>query len=1195
MAVYLTQLLKDLRGKSDSSVTRVCQMMISSGQSRFGNSSCLRAGSVVLLVGVGSLVCWRLWAHWRYRGDDDTSLDSPKSSPNTTPKKADTSSRRFGLLASLLEEELVQEAGEEGEDEDPAFIQLLRVLKETLFDLQPGRYFGPDGSEYKRGLEPVGLPVDVSTSFSKKRSERAQLLGTPPCDVSSCSGSSAATPSDQLYHADHSSSASSRDKENVNSSSGGEDSAAESRAAARSRRRRRRLCRTRGSEGERRTSESRVADARDGSQDSARETELHKRCHFANPGTDDECSTDVARDECEGVWNGAPYSDLLERMRSRQARRSLSREPSVCSNLSDVLMSPNSSQCRLPFMREDSVCSNLSDFTVSECSELSMDMSVKEEVNNTFRHLQEIEQDLDDLKTSVLQMDEEVAQFVTKPDPYSLKMTFSDYSLSSREDNDSLPHLHDESSSLDDQKQLSAAEESSGRTSRNGLQILASPGSDNNRLAVPGSLVVSKKLALHVSDTEAEASLEWDSPRHGWSSSVPVLQNVESTSQKDETLVSLEWDDGGVKQHPEPAMMLRRSDSAHNFHDNATVGSQLLPDYSALELDLELELTSLTSHLPSIGPNQCRASPTDQRPVVQSTFSDEAKVFGEESKAQNISLMTASTDSAIVTSMTASGMSSSTISELTSSVTAVMEGSTDSAIYSAPGSRSATASPVPSSFLQPTMSSAGFSSCGRADACRRVEDEVRHRRSGRLASAGDDQREESNWRSSSRWSSEESGFAEPDSDGPTACLSPVSELRERSESSSSSSNRASPEHRSSLVSNLRDAATRYSSQGLNLLLSNSDDADRLNGNLSQCHTPVTLHNKINNSLNATASSVTNDTNTENISPITPWSPPIENCSNTTSADTNRLNARFDADSVNANLSAVGNSISRAVRNSNGRGGVHERTLSPASRHVVAVGERMDLMEYCDREWRGNTQKANAVRMGYGSVENIVGLKTLRSVRGDQYCAVRAAIFQALTGGITLPRSAPTLARLLAEVAGGASWILQWSFANRLHYGSTIDGIRDCLETLDNVSDGLIGHTDRSAALVQLLNNDERLDLQLCEAVKLHMLASALQLYSVNICGGNVPLFAMIIFARETSESPEELLRNHLNSVGDTGGLEQIEMFLLGHCLKATLQVVRPASYGAEDFVCYYPDTHLDEWPQLSLIAEDDRHYNVLVE
>ena len=57
---------------------------------------------------------------------------------------------------------------------------------------------------------------------------------------------------------------------------------------------------------------------------------------------------------------------------------------------------------------------------------------------------------------------------------------------------------------------------------------------------------------------------------------------------------------------------------------------------------------------------------------------------------------------------------------------------------------------------------------------------------------------------------------------------------------------------------------------------------------------------------------------------------------------------------------------------------------------------------------------------------------------------------------------------------------------------------------------------------------------------------------------------------------------------------QVEMFLLGHTLGVTLQVVRPGSYGQDDFICYYPDVNIGLWPEVTLVAEDDRHYNVLV-
>lgn len=57
---------------------------------------------------------------------------------------------------------------------------------------------------------------------------------------------------------------------------------------------------------------------------------------------------------------------------------------------------------------------------------------------------------------------------------------------------------------------------------------------------------------------------------------------------------------------------------------------------------------------------------------------------------------------------------------------------------------------------------------------------------------------------------------------------------------------------------------------------------------------------------------------------------------------------------------------------------------------------------------------------------------------------------------------------------------------------------------------------------------------------------------------------------------------------------QIEMFLLGHTLSVRIQVLRLSQFGQEDFIAYYPDDADSNWCQISLIAEDDRHYNVPV-
>ena len=59
-------------------------------------------------------------------------------------------------------------------------------------------------------------------------------------------------------------------------------------------------------------------------------------------------------------------------------------------------------------------------------------------------------------------------------------------------------------------------------------------------------------------------------------------------------------------------------------------------------------------------------------------------------------------------------------------------------------------------------------------------------------------------------------------------------------------------------------------------------------------------------------------------------------------------------------------------------------------------------------------------------------------------------------------------------------------------------------------------------------------------MKLHMLWQAMQLHRQNSSGTDeVPVFAMLMFARDTSETPRDLMNNHLRDVGNTGGLEQV--------------------------------------------------------
>lgn len=136
---------------------------------------------------------------------------------------------------------------------------------------------------------------------------------------------------------------------------------------------------------------------------------------------------DITKPKPKSLLRDVSHVDMMGRLKKRGSQRSLSGDNSVSSRLSDFLK------------RDDSVCSNLSEFANSECSEFSLDLSIKDEsiANQTITSLADIEDELNTLKSSVLEIDEEFLKFASKPNPYLLKTTFSDHSI---ESSDSRPH-----------------------------------------------------------------------------------------------------------------------------------------------------------------------------------------------------------------------------------------------------------------------------------------------------------------------------------------------------------------------------------------------------------------------------------------------------------------------------------------------------------------------------------------------------------------------------------------------------------------------------------------------------------------------------------------------------------------------------------------------------------------------------------
>ncbi|XP_045120346.1 uncharacterized protein LOC123509836 isoform X10 [Portunus trituberculatus] len=1050
----------------------------------------VRAGSVIFLVGVGSLVCWKLWEHWR------SGAGTPSVAP-PTPPTSPAQRRPRGLLASLLEEDLVQDS-DEIDDEDPAFIH--------------GKYFGPDSPCAEAPLEDCS-PITPITDFSEASTSEARCqhyLADASASLSANDG--AQSSSENSLPTDGESDAelfpgTKRLVKRKHRASELQRNQANHRQCSPKPRSRHNSVNNRRHKGEARVPNEGQGSAMTHNQQtmwlSSESSPEYVRSAVRSHGLASHQTYDLETPDSEevidrirrdlrgsqhgrvGDYNGpwhadgreqpdgeevlpcgnissTSLSDLMDKIRHRAARGSISRDASITSNLSEMVSMPHGS--RRLFKREDSVCSNLSgvsDLAPSECSEMSLDVSVQEDLASlTFTCFNNIEHELDDLKSSMLEMDEEVTKFVARPDPYSFKTTFSDYSMGSGESRPS-----------------SAMEILSAHRSRANLRLNlqpARPNTSSDSEVVEGGTADASLGSNHlVSGSEAEGSLEWDSPQHGWTSAkAPVLSKLQElpsedaesshASMQDDAMLSLEWDNDCLHQYEDEVPL--QDSSEHVFQPSTQDRHQLLPDHSSLELDLEEELMSTTG-----GVEDMVASPFCNAPMTISI---------------------------------------------------------DSAIHSGTGSRSASSSPVPSGMGHSLLSSSGLASSSEISPATPDSEGTGWLAWERRLSPG-----EFGSKARRYWSSEESGYVEgleAPLDNIHPHLSPVHEIKEKE---NSDSNTSTPRHISSWES--------------------------LNNNT----TP-------NNNTNTIINTNENQANNKNITPVmgnktsslndNSWSTPTTTTTTTTTTSPDQ--------------------------STNGLG-----TSS-------AIGPKLELMKYANNEWQGNTLKAQTIKQGYSAISMELNIKHLRQVRGDNYCGVRAALYQILARGLAVPSGHTTHSRLASELTQGATWLRDWTFGHRLNYSreDVLNGFLDCLDALDSLILNLMGCENRECVVLARVNRDPLLDVRLCEAVKLHMLAAALDLHAANTCGESVPLFAMIMFARHSSMTPRDLMKNHLNPVGDTAGLEQVEMFLLGHTLGVTLQVVRPASYGEDDFICYYPDSNIGLWPEVTLVAEDDRHYNVLI-
>ncbi|XP_014839580.1 PREDICTED: ubiquitin thioesterase otulin [Poecilia mexicana] len=266
----------------------------------------------------------------------------------------------------------------------------------------------------------------------------------------------------------------------------------------------------------------------------------------------------------------------------------------------------------------------------------------------------------------------------------------------------------------------------------------------------------------------------------------------------------------------------------------------------------------------------------------------------------------------------------------------------------------------------------------------------------------------------------------------------------------------------------------------------------------------------------------------------------------------------------------------------------------------SLSPAVDILSYSEREWKGNTAKSALIRKGYKEMS--AKFSHLRRVRGDNYCALRATLFQVLSQSMQVPQwlQDDTVLTLPKQLEAQEGLISQWRFPGQHVPG---DGSGDPTERLKGYMELLRktwqaaaerpGSAERQRFCERLFQGEEE-ELGMLEALKLLMLGRAAELHGRMQAGQDVPLFCWLLFARDSSVCPRSFLSNHLRHVGLSAGLEQVEMFLLGYALQHTIQVYRLYKANTEEFVTFYPDDHRDDWPSVCLVTEDDRHYNVPV-
>ncbi|NXP07918.1 F105A thioesterase, partial [Thinocorus orbignyianus] len=267
---------------------------------------------------------------------------------------------------------------------------------------------------------------------------------------------------------------------------------------------------------------------------------------------------------------------------------------------------------------------------------------------------------------------------------------------------------------------------------------------------------------------------------------------------------------------------------------------------------------------------------------------------------------------------------------------------------------------------------------------------------------------------------------------------------------------------------------------------------------------------------------------------------------------------------------------------------------------VSVLTEVDLLGYSMREWKGETKQAKHMREAYEELFGSCHIKYLRQVRKDNYSVLRAVLFQIFSQGISFPswmkeRDILKLPEKLLY-SQGCNWIQQYSFGPERYTGPNVfSKLRKCMETLKTNWIEISASKDHEERrnLCNTLFSDESKEHKLYEAIKFIMLYEVVEAYEQikNREETTHNLFSLLL-ARDSSSDPLSFMMNHLNAIGDSICLDQVELFLLGYLLEVKIRVYRLHRFHTEEFQVLYPEEYRREWSEICLLTEDDRYYHI---